>query len=105
VVPNTQKVNGAALRAIRELRGVSCTALAKTIEVDVSFLARIERGEKLGIRRESFERMVFALGIDPRAIMLDPWPPRVTRNTVATVEPTATDRLVCTCKTSTTPAA
>ena len=81
MVPPAVKVNGAALRAIRELREVSCTSLAKAIGVDVSFLARIERGEKLGINRESFERTVFALGIDPRAIMLDPYPARVTRNT------------------------
>lgn len=99
MVPSAVKVNGAALRAIRELREVSCTALAKTIGVDVSFLARIERGEKVGLNRESFERMVFALGIDPRAIMLDPWPVRVTRPTGTTLALSGPTVVPCSCKT------
>jgi transcriptional regulator with XRE-family HTH domain len=75
------QINGPALRAIRELSGVSCSALARVVGADVSFLARVERGEKRGIGRETFERVVMALRIDPRAILANPYGNNVTQDT------------------------
>lgn len=67
-------LNGPALRTIRELLGVSCSALARAVGTDVSFLARVERGEKKGVRRETFERICWELGLhDPRAILVNPY--------------------------------
>jgi len=78
------QINGPALRAIRELHGVSGSALARAVGVDQSFLARIERGEKHGMRRDAFEAVVDALGIDPRAIEANPFGRPVRRTTLST---------------------
>ncbi|MGD9530541.1 MAG: helix-turn-helix domain-containing protein [Dehalococcoidia bacterium] len=80
------RLNGPALRTIRELRGVSCTALARAVGADHSFLARVERGEKRGVREATFVALVRELRLsDPRAILADPFA------SVATSEPTAND--------------
>ncbi|MEU7817074.1 helix-turn-helix transcriptional regulator [Pseudonocardia sp. NPDC049154] len=73
-------INGPALRAIRERSGISCSALAREVGADVSFLARVERGEKRGVRMETFERLCFHLEIDPRAIMENPFGTRLARS-------------------------
>lgn len=72
------QLNGPALRCIRERSGMSCSALARAVGADVSFLARVERGEKRGVRVETFERLVKTLRIgDPRAILAAPFDPMV----------------------------
>lgn len=86
-------INGPALRTIRERTGLSCSALARAVGADVSFLARVERGEKRGINRETFERVAEVLRIDSRAILVDPFGDAVTRNVVATLEPLASHEL------------
>lgn len=78
------QINGPALRTIRELTGVSCSALARAVGADVSFLARVERGEKKGVRRETFERIVWELRLpDPRAILVNPYGANVRRGTAS----------------------
>lgn len=67
------RINGPALRAIRERSGMSCSALARAVGADVSFLARVERGEKRGVGRSTYEGIVEVLAIDGRAILLDPF--------------------------------
>jgi transcriptional regulator with XRE-family HTH domain len=75
------QINGPALRTIRELRGMSCSALARAVGTDISFLARVERGEKRGVRMETFERLAWELRIsDPRALMVNPFPLSVTHD-------------------------
>lgn len=96
------QINGPALRVVRERSGVSCSALARRVGADVSFLARIERGEKRGIRRETFERIVYELEIsDPRALMANPFPSRVSQLTSAPRVHTGPRVVPCSCKTST----
>lgn len=97
--PTSVQVNGPALRAIRQLRGVSCAELARHVGADVSFLARIERAEKRGVRAETFARLVDALDVDGRALMANPF--GVTSVTVARVEPVATGGLHSACTTCT----
>lgn len=73
------QINGPALRVIRELSGLSCSALARAVDTDVSFLARVERGEKRGVNRRTYERLVRELRIaDPRALLANPYPTPVT---------------------------
>lgn len=68
------QINGPALRLIRERSGISCSALARSVGTDISFLARVERGEKRGVRRETFERLCWELEVpDPRAILANPF--------------------------------
>lgn len=72
------QINGPALRAIRERSGISGQALARCVGADHSFLARVERGEKRGVGRPTFERIVEQLDVDPRAIMADPYVAQLT---------------------------
>jgi transcriptional regulator with XRE-family HTH domain len=67
------KVNGAALRLVRVLRGRTIGDLAKRSGVSTSFLARVERGVKHGMRRAAFEILAAELAADPRALMADPY--------------------------------
>lgn len=68
------QINGPALRTIRERSGISCSALARAVGADVSFLARVERGEKRGVRAETYERLCWELEIgDPRALLVNPY--------------------------------
>lgn len=89
------QINGPALRAIRERTGVSCSALARSVGADGSFLARVEKGEKRGVRRETYDRLAAALHIDGRAILVNPYGEDVRQDTVANVEPLAIDGLQC----------
>lgn len=87
------RLHGPALRVIRELTGMSCSALARAVGTDVSFLARVERGEKRGVGRGTYERIVQALGIDGRAILLDPFDGPAMGKPLAKVEPMASHGL------------
>lgn len=84
------QINGPALRVIRERTGISCSALARRVGTDVSFLARVERGEKRGLSRTTWERVAYELEIDGRAILVDPYG---STDLVARVEPMATNEL------------
>lgn len=97
------QINGPALRVIRQLVGVSCSVLAREVGTDVSFLARVERGEKRGVRPETFERLVAVLGVDRRALMAHPYA-GVSAVTVAHMAPRATSGLHSRCTTCTTAA-
>lgn len=94
-----QKINGPALRAIREARGVSVRALAREVGADPSHLARVERGEKHGIGGETFARIVEVLAIDGRSIMANPF--GVACVTALNVEQGGPSALQCESKTST----
>lgn len=92
------QINGPALRVIRERSGISCSALARAVGADVSFLARVERGEKKRLGSQTWERIAYELEIDGRAILVNPFsaqpgPPRPrkspeTRTTSARSGPT-----------------
>lgn len=76
------QINGPALRTIRKLRGRSCRSIAHALGVDVSFLCRVERGEKRGVNPDTFRGLVRELGlIDGRAIVVNPYERTVTGDT------------------------
>lgn len=93
----TVQINGPALRRIRELTGVSGAALARAVGADISYLAKIERGEKRGLARPTWERIAMRLGIDGRAILCDPFGSGV----VSRMDRTGPTVVPCVCKTST----
>jgi predicted transcriptional regulator len=67
------KVNGYALRLVRTLRGRTIGSLARPSGVSTSFLARVERGVKHGMRRDVFDRIAAELAVqDARALMAEP---------------------------------
>lgn len=45
-------INGAAVRAIRELRGLSVTTLAQACSISTGFLSNIEHGRKTRVSPE-----------------------------------------------------
>jgi hypothetical protein len=66
-------VNGYALRLVRELRGRTIGSLARPSGVSTSFLARVERGEKQGVRQDVFDTITGELEVtDARALMAEP---------------------------------
>lgn len=68
------KVNGPALRFVRQAFGLSLADVADAAGISVGFLARVERGEKHGVRRETFERIAYRLApVDPRVLMVNPY--------------------------------
>lgn len=70
------QVHGPALRLVRTLRGRSIGSLARRSGVSTSFLARIERGVKHGVSRDTFALLAAELEVDdPRALMLAPYAP------------------------------
>lgn len=100
------QINGPALRCIRERSGISCSALARAVGADVSFLARVERAEKRGVRRETFERLCYELEIgDPRAILVNPFGGTVTTPTGTTVALSGPTLVPSGCSTRTTSSA
>jgi transcriptional regulator with XRE-family HTH domain len=100
------QINGPALRVIRERSGISCSALARAVGTDVSFLARVERGEKKGLGFQTWERISYELEIDGRAILVDPFsaqpgPPRPRRGPRSRTEPARSGPTVVPCSSST----
>lgn len=72
------QVNGPSLRFVRSSRRRSVASLAKAVGVSTSFLAAVERGDRIGMRTEVFERVVTALGLsDDRVLRVDPYSERV----------------------------
>jgi transcriptional regulator with XRE-family HTH domain len=68
------RVHGPALRLVRVLRGRTIGDLARKSGVSTSFLARVERGVKHGVRHDVFAALVAELAPDdPRALMADPY--------------------------------
>lgn len=68
------KVNGPALRLVRTLRGRTIGSIARPSGVSTSFLARVERGVKDGVRRDVFDKITEELAVeDARALMLAPY--------------------------------
>lgn len=70
------RINGAALREIRQAKQISLNSLADKVLVTRSYLNKIEIGSRQGLNPDLFERLVEALElIDPtgRAILADPY--------------------------------
>jgi transcriptional regulator with XRE-family HTH domain len=91
------KVNGPAIRFVREVAGITVTELAAAAGVSVGFLARVERGEKPGLSREVFERVVYRLRLgDPRVVLADPYAIRVNiaRNTASSLTPSIAPSII-----------
>lgn len=60
---------GKELREIRELRHMSRRALARSADVDVSYIARLEVGERDGPSREVIVRLATALKVNPLRLL------------------------------------
>lgn len=68
------RINGAALREIRQAKRISLNSLADRVLVTRSYLNKIEIGRRQGMNPDLFERLVDALGLsDRRAILVDPY--------------------------------
>lgn len=65
------RINGVALREIRQAKQISLQSLADEIHVSRSYLNKIEVGSRQGATPDLFYAIVGALGIDRRAILAD----------------------------------
>lgn len=94
--PRVVRVNGPALRFIRQTKRATVSRLAAAANVSTSFLSRVERGVQDGVSAAVFQAVVAELGLpDPRALLCDPYSrdAGVIHNMLATLEPMATDGL------------
>lgn len=64
------RVNGAALKHIRQLTGVGLVQLAREAEVSYSHLSNVEAGRRTGVSPAVFDRIVRALRIDDRRTLM-----------------------------------
>lgn len=71
VPANGLKINGEALRAIRELLGYSGTDFAAEVGIDRAYYAHIEAGRR-NPSPAVFQRIVKAIKRPPAAILADP---------------------------------
>jgi len=62
-----RRVDGAALRALRENRGIRQDVLARRVGVSKSALSHVERGDN-GARPEIIRKLADELGVDVDAI-------------------------------------
>lgn len=65
------RINGTALRAIRERTGMSAAALAEAISVHASVITRLEQGERRGTP-EQITALARALAVPTTAIIAHP---------------------------------
>lgn len=69
----TVDIHGYALRAIRELAGLSPRKLADEIGTDRSYIARIENGHTVRVSRPVYRKILTALCLtDYRALLANP---------------------------------
>lgn len=67
------EVNGPAVREIRTRSGINTASLAEAIDVDRSYLSRLETGARRRVSPTVFTAILRALGIkDRRAILANP---------------------------------
>ncbi len=70
---STVKIHGYACRTIRELKGRAAGELARTLDVDRSYITRIELGYAPRVSSVFYARLLAELGIsDHRVLMADP---------------------------------
>lgn len=70
---STIKIHGYACRTIRELKGRRAGELAKKLQVDRSYITRIELGYAPRVSSVFYSRLLAELGIsDHRVLMADP---------------------------------
>ncbi|OAT68399.1 hypothetical protein AWB85_25185 [Mycobacteroides immunogenum] len=70
---STVKIHGYACRTIRELKGRATGELARTLQVDRSYITRIELGYAPRVSSVFYARLLAELGItDHRVLMADP---------------------------------
>jgi transcriptional regulator with XRE-family HTH domain len=65
------KVNIARMRRRRHLQGLNQTQLAKTINVDKSYISIVESGKRRNVSPEVFARWCDALGVENREELID----------------------------------
>lgn len=69
----TIRINGFACRVIRELKGRGMAELAEKLEVDRSYINKIELGHSLRVSAVFYSRLIAELGLsDHRVLMADP---------------------------------
>jgi transcriptional regulator with XRE-family HTH domain len=68
------RVNGPALRHVREGSGLSLGHLGRAAGVSTSFLSAVERGARRGMRTKVFLVLLAELGLtDARVLLADPY--------------------------------
>jgi transcriptional regulator with XRE-family HTH domain len=68
-------VHGPALRHIRQLTGLTTAQLADEADITRDYLRKIELGFNRSVAPSVYARLIFALRIDDRRVLLaDPWP-------------------------------
>jgi transcriptional regulator with XRE-family HTH domain len=68
--PANPQIDGAKLRELRQLAGLSITAAAEKIGCSIAYLSAIERGARPTIGPAMFGRICDAMGIDDRSTLL-----------------------------------
>lgn len=67
------EINGYALRVIRNLRGRKVQDLADALDVDRSYITKIELGHSRRVSELFYNRLLTELGIDEhRALLVNP---------------------------------
>lgn len=64
------EIDGARLRELRKLSGLSVTDAAKKIGIAIAYLSQIERGDRRTVSPATFGRICDAMGIEDRASLL-----------------------------------
>lgn len=62
---DTVPINGFAVRALRRARRLSQQKVAVLAEISPSYLSELESSVKVNVSLEVFQRLVFALDLDP----------------------------------------
>lgn len=67
------RVNGAAIRAVREAKGLSLRSLAAAVDISPAYLSRIERGQRgtNGVDPDTCHRIAAALPAPLAAFVVD----------------------------------
>lgn len=64
------EIDGARLRELRKISGMSVTDAAKKIGIAIAYLSQIERGDRRTVSPATFGRICDAMGIEDRASLL-----------------------------------
>lgn len=64
------EIDGARLRELRKISGMSVTDAAKKIGIATAYLSQIERGDRRTVSPATFGRICDAMGIEDRASLL-----------------------------------
>lgn len=69
-IPTTIEINGYALRQIRILSGIGVADLAKQVDCDRSYIAKIELGHNRRVSPAVYNALLEALNISDRRTLL-----------------------------------